>query len=488
MDDRLRQAKSKSFRYRPLIWLLLSLFAITAPFSPPAGRAAGREFVSSAAGSADFYVAPTGTPAGDGTLTNPWDLATALSHPSQVQPGDTIWLRGGTYRGIFTSYLTGTAGQPIVVRSYPNEWAVIDTRAQAGDGDAFIVRGSWAYYWGFELMNSRTTNRGENGFGFLGNSQNNKFINLIIHDVGNNTFRDGNEIYGSIFYNNGSDGVSTRHHLYTQNDDPSQPDRVVDSIFFNSFGFGLHVYAGGGGQLRGIHLIGNVWFKNGAAQTIGDRKDDVLVGGVNGAESILLRENMGWAPSPTERSVKLGRYSDLNIDISLVDNYLAGDTTFYNTWQSVTMTGNTFYAMSPGNGTNFDPTQFPNNTYLTNRPSGTKVFIRPNQYEAGRAHIIVYNWDLADTVAVDVSGILSPGSVYEVRNAQNYLAAPVTAGIYEGGTLTLPMTGLKPAQPIGSGKIDPAEFSGKEFNVFVLLQVGRCQSCTRQVHLPLIAK
>ncbi len=77
----------------------------------------------------DFYVSPTGTTStapGTGTITNPWALQTALSQPSAVHPGDTIWLRGGTYSGDYTSYLTGTSSQPIVVRQYPGEWATLD--------------------------------------------------------------------------------------------------------------------------------------------------------------------------------------------------------------------------------------------------------------------------------------------------------------------------------------------------------------------------
>ena len=45
----------------------------------------------------DFYVSPSGSPSGDGSFANPWDLATALSGPASVTPGSTIWLRGGTY-------------------------------------------------------------------------------------------------------------------------------------------------------------------------------------------------------------------------------------------------------------------------------------------------------------------------------------------------------------------------------------------------------
>lgn len=73
-----------------------------------------------------FYVAPNGSPSGNGSLANPWDLQTALNQPASVVAGSTIYLRGGTYLGKFDSQLTGTAAAPITVQSYPGEWAVID--------------------------------------------------------------------------------------------------------------------------------------------------------------------------------------------------------------------------------------------------------------------------------------------------------------------------------------------------------------------------
>ena len=72
-----------------------------------------------AAGASDFYVSPNGSPDAPGDSDHPWDLATALAQPSSVAPGDTIWLRGGTYRGTFTANLNGTAAAPIVVRACP---------------------------------------------------------------------------------------------------------------------------------------------------------------------------------------------------------------------------------------------------------------------------------------------------------------------------------------------------------------------------------
>src|SRR5258708_4043629 len=48
---------------------------------------------------AGWFASPTGTSGGDGSR-QPWDLQTALNGASgAVHPGDTIWLRGGTYAG-----------------------------------------------------------------------------------------------------------------------------------------------------------------------------------------------------------------------------------------------------------------------------------------------------------------------------------------------------------------------------------------------------
>ncbi|MEZ4272605.1 MAG: hypothetical protein R3C68_14600 [Myxococcota bacterium] len=85
-----------------------------------------------------FFVAPDGSTGGDGTRDRPWDLKTALEHPSAVKPGDTIWLEGGTYKGHITnsrgliSFLKGTADKPIIVRAVPGQRVTIDMN----DGDA----------------------------------------------------------------------------------------------------------------------------------------------------------------------------------------------------------------------------------------------------------------------------------------------------------------------------------------------------------------
>src|SRR5206468_7060903 len=99
--------------------------------------------------------------------------------------------------------------------------------------------------------------------------------------------------------------------------------------------------------------------------------------------------------------------------------------------------------------------------------TGTRVFVRPNRYEAGRAHIIVYNWDNLSHVTVDVSSVLSPRTPYEVRNAQDFFAPPVLSGVFDGELLELPMSGLTVAAPTGPLLTPPP--TGPTFNVFILL-------------------
>jgi hypothetical protein len=86
-----------------------------------------------------YYVAPNLASSGDGSYSNPWELQAALcggvrnstwcggSAQPIVGPGDTIYLRGGTYNGTFEGELRGTPAAPITVRSAPQEWAVVDS-------------------------------------------------------------------------------------------------------------------------------------------------------------------------------------------------------------------------------------------------------------------------------------------------------------------------------------------------------------------------
>jgi hypothetical protein len=114
-----------------------------------------------------------------------------------------------------------------------------------------------------------------------------------------------------------------------------------------------------------------------------------------------------------------------------------------------------------------------NSTFSPTRPTGKQIFIRPNRYEAGRANVTIFNWDLSAAVSVNLANAgLTAGQRFEVRNVQDYFAAPVLANqTYSAGmTITLPMTGLSVATPIGHS-YTPAS-TCPEFCVFEIVPLN----------------
>src|ERR1051325_6034474 len=97
-------------------------------FPATASFVAGLLLISaSLAAAAELYVSPGGKPNGDGSLSKPLDVFTALGTNSPEKPGDTILLLGGTYEGKmdgikrvpFAWAVSGTADKPVVIKPAP---------------------------------------------------------------------------------------------------------------------------------------------------------------------------------------------------------------------------------------------------------------------------------------------------------------------------------------------------------------------------------
>lgn len=86
----------------------------------------------------NVFVAPTGDDAGPGTIAKPY--RTIQHAVDALQPGDTCYLRGGTYRETVTLPRSGTADQPIRISGYPGERVVLDGTDP--------IPGPWAPYQG----------------------------------------------------------------------------------------------------------------------------------------------------------------------------------------------------------------------------------------------------------------------------------------------------------------------------------------------------
>ena len=432
---------------------------------------AGRPLVA-----AEFFVSPTGTDRGSGSQKAPWSLGKALSHPGGVKPGDTIWLRGGTYVGLFTSSVTGTLASPIQVRQYPGERATLDcaTNGVGVAGAAVLtINGAYTWYMSFEITNSETTRYNPSpgsgppnlrvpGFNIY--APGTKLINMVIHDtaqgVGWWSNSPDSEVYGNLIYYNGWDAPDRGHGhgIYTQNPAPSV-HRIVDNILFDGFALGVQAYTEGG-HIDNMYLEGNTAFGNGVLSQVSGGTYNLLIGGLQVAANPSMISNFTYGGGNKNG---LG-YSAGCTNGVVTGNYFAGSPVLelVNCSTGLTMTGNTFYGSLSG----FTSGQYPGNTYYSSRPTGTRVFLRPNQYEAGRANITVYNWGLNASVPVDLSSVLAIGAQYEIRNAQNFYGPPVVSGTYTGGSIALPMSGLTSAAPVG---VTTPPATGPEFNAFVVL-------------------
>ena len=87
-------------------------------------------FLHVTAYSTTYYLSPTGNDNNTGSISSPW--WTINRAWAAVSPGDTIYMRGGTYTYTIQQYLTGkngSAGNSIKIWNYPGEVPVITRHA-----------------------------------------------------------------------------------------------------------------------------------------------------------------------------------------------------------------------------------------------------------------------------------------------------------------------------------------------------------------------
>ncbi len=427
----------------------------------------------------DRYVAPSGTNKNAGTMRLPWDLQTAME---TAQPGDTVWLRGGTYSGTFVCWVSGKQGQPIIFRQYPGEKASID--GGQNKGPALNVLGANVWFWGFEIYYSdhRRTSTQRGSFPsdiYRGNNTETaapgvKFINMVLHDgwgsIGAWAKAADAEVYGNIIYFDGWDSTDRGHGhgIYVQNDS-AQMRRVEDNIMLSAFSHGLHAYSTSTDAVQNLLIEGNVAVDNGQLSRAG-YATNFRVDSYSGVpRHIAFRDNHAYfSPQRDGGDNQLGSASTGCSDLEVTGNHFIAPkgTALIKPRKciDIVMKNNVFYGATEG----FVPSDFPLNTYYSASPHGTEVFIRPNRYESGRATVIIYNWDHKPVVPVDVSKTLELGSTYEIHDAQNFLSPAVAKGTYTGGSLNFPMDLTEVPLPMGNAPIQP-KHSDSIFGVFLIL-------------------
>jgi hypothetical protein len=440
-----------------------------------------------------FFAAPTGSAAGDGSERRPWDLATALAGGGRtgprVQAGDTIWLRGGTYRGAYRSTVAGREGAPVVVRQFAGERAVLD--GAGAPRSTLYVTGDYSVFWGFELTNSDTA-RTTSVKGLelrrnlvVNDASHTKYVNLIVHDGGVGFYNEPKsvdvEITGSIVYNNGWQGPDRGHGHGLYLKAFVGPLVARDNVIFNQYGYGIHAYTNARtGKLMNITLEGNISFNNGTLATRRALSSNILLGGADYAGGDVVRDNVAYySPelSGAGANVQIGYRTLRNGDVVVENNQIVGGSPalLFGYWAAARVSNNTLIRTTAARGALIEKRdaaavgQIWRDNDERGAPTATKVIVRPNLYEQGRAHVVVLNWGEDRAATIDVRGVLEPGDRYAVRNVQDLFGAPATAGTVSGSSITIPLAGVAAPIPVGR-KSSPAPTTGPAFDVFLIVK------------------
>lgn len=169
------------------------------------------------AAGATYYVSTSGSDGYPGTMNLPW--RTIQKAANVAQAGDTVYVRGGTYREKVIVSNSGAEGNYITFSSYPGETAVIDVNGISmtnyHEGGFTINHKNYIRVIGFRVINSKSTGNG--GFGIVcyqsdhcvirNNRTYNTYRSGIISRSSTNVTIDGNDV--ELANNNGEQEMIT---------------------------------------------------------------------------------------------------------------------------------------------------------------------------------------------------------------------------------------------------------------------------------------
>ncbi|HUG69838.1 MAG TPA: right-handed parallel beta-helix repeat-containing protein [Pirellulaceae bacterium] len=453
------------------------------------------------ASAAEHFVAPGGSPQAAGTRAEPWDLATALAGPALVQPGDTIWLTEGIYRGGFVSRLAGHPARPIMVRAEPGSRVTIDTQPRDDrDNGLLMLWGADVVFRDFEVTCSHPRRATELAGSWPADIRRGavdvrgdrlSLVNLVIHDQANGVAfwsdGEGGIVSGCLIYNNGWQGPDRGHGhgIYAQNARGTK--RILDNVIFHQFAYGIHAYGSEKASLKGFDIEGNIVFENGCLSR-GGNAAGILVGGACPAERIAIRDNvvvagnvrLGYPWGATSEDVLVtGNYCDHGLVVRdfrratvmrntivahsnvaqlesaerlLLDGLRWDENDYFVTdgrWGQFAVVEGT-----KRRGMTFEQWRMEHSidaisTFTKGEQTALRIVVRPNMHEAGRAHIAVLNPRGLAEVAVDLSEVLTVGQAYRIVSAKNFYGPALLSGVYESGSVRIPMNPAAAALPVG---------------------------------------
>lgn len=126
------------------------------------------------------YVSTTGSDANPGTFALPW--ATIQHAANTALPGDTVFIRGGTYAQQVWMNVSGTAGNWIVFQNYPSETAILDGGSTNTQTEMFVISGqNYLKVIGLHLQNAMGNY--SSGIYLANGASHIQLIGNTIHDI-----------------------------------------------------------------------------------------------------------------------------------------------------------------------------------------------------------------------------------------------------------------------------------------------------------------
>jgi parallel beta-helix repeat protein len=354
------------------------------------------------------------------------------------------------------------------------------------------------------------------GIVITGAADSNAIINNIIHDAHNGIFigsaSSNSTVYGNIVYNNGiiaSDGEPAGISIYAEN--ASGYSKVYRNLFLLGFNGNGQFGGDSGAYVGGDHQY-NVFSNAGAAVP----STEINYLGRAEFEPLSVTNNHFFAPHATAGgAVALLGFGEAISALTLNNNYFVGGNpacTFSNI-DTITGSGNNFFL----NGTDFGDTElfynptllptgtFDNNTYHDSSGkdfwgrqgvgyenfAAWKAFsgfdaastqtaidmpdtpvVIPNEYETGRAHIVIYATSNPGSINVNLSttGLVN-GQRYTIVNAFDYFDTAVTSGTYNSAspTISISLSGAITNVATPTGRVFTAATTVPDFAALVVL-------------------
>lgn len=406
-------------------------------------------------------------------IYDPVDLTTLLLS-DRIVAGDTIVLLSDKTTEDITIPFSGNLAAKVTIKSLSGIRKI--------NGGAFTINGSNLRfeYCEFYFSNwiKRQAEQEDNSdidlakvLNVVGHDV--EFYRCIIHDFTDVSWwahvdNVNSKFSECLIYYNGWNGTTRGHgyNFYTQNNHGRK--QLERCILFSSFRNNLHINAATKIN-SGYDITDCVLFNAGTPSAIPSQVNEVIIGSGIGEcfDFNFLRCEMFGDSAMTNAWGIFGGYQNPINTLSVKDSYIDMPDDITIIGESVhpetnVIEDNYLY----GQNTLDLQANFPNNTFGSRPISGKRV--RTIKCDGDRGYVVIYNYDLDNTVDVDLTGILVTGDNYMLINVQDKDVDIVTGIVGTNNIISVAMTGRTIAAPILTD-VPPSSFP--LFGCFIIEKV-----------------